>query len=77
MTSCWEELWGGHRDWGRDGVVAVATGHLGWRMVEVVGKIPGVGCGALAQGVRRFWRMAGNRPELEDFVGQLIANCQK
>jgi hypothetical protein len=39
MTSCWEEMWG------RDGVVTVATGHLGWRLVEMVGKIPGVGYG--------------------------------
>ncbi len=54
----WQEMCEGHGDWGRDGVVAVATRHLGWRLVEVAGKMPGVKYGSLAQGVRRFWRLA-------------------
>ena len=37
----WQEMCEGHGDWGRDGVVAVATRHLGWRLVEIAGKCPG------------------------------------
>ena len=54
----WQEMCEGQGDWGRDGVVAVATRHLGWRLVEVAGKMPEVKHGSLAQGVRRFWRLA-------------------
>lgn len=72
----WKAMCEGHGDWGRDGVVAVATRHLGWRLVEVAREIPGVGYDALAQGVRRFWRMAGERPELGEFVGGMRDKCQ-
>lgn len=64
----WQAMCQGHGDWGRDGVVAVATRHLGWRLVEVSGKVPGVSYAALAQGVRRFWRLAAKRPELSAFA---------
>lgn len=73
---CWEDMCRGHGDWGRDGVVAVATRHLGWRLVEVSGEMPGVSYAALAQGVRRFWRLAVERPELEGFVGRMREKCQ-
>lgn len=67
----WQEMCEGHGDWGRDGVVAVATRHLGWRLVEVAGKLPGVTYGSLAQGVRRFWRGARDRAEREAFVTRM------
>ncbi len=73
----WQEMCDGHGDWGRDGVVAVATRHLGWRLVEVAGKMPGVKYGSLTQGVRRFWRLAVERRELEDFVERMRDKCKK
>ncbi len=72
----WQEMCDGYGEWGRDGVVAVATRHLGWRLVEVSGKISGVQYGSLAQGVRRFWRLAAERPELEDFVERMREECK-
>jgi hypothetical protein len=36
----WWEMCERHGDWGRDGLVAVATRHLGWRLVEVAGEMP-------------------------------------
>jgi putative transposase len=72
----WQEMCEGHGDWGRDGVVAVATRHLGWRLVEVAGKMPGVQYGSLAQGVRRFWRLAEERGELKEFVDRMRDKCQ-
>ncbi len=72
----WKEMCAVHGDWGRDGVVAVATRHLGWRLIEVAGKIPGVKYGSLAQGIRRFWRAAAERPELEEFVGRMRDKCK-
>ncbi len=72
----WQEMCDGYGEWGRDGVVAVATRHLGWRLVEVAGKMPGVKYGSLAQGVRRFWRLAVERGELEDFVDRMREECK-
>jgi hypothetical protein len=37
-------------------------------LVEIAGKMPGVQYGSLAQGVRRFWRLAEERGELKEFV---------
>jgi len=73
----WREMGEGRGDWGRDGVVAVATRHLGWRLVEVAGKMPGVKYGSLAQGVRRFWRLAGERTELEEFARRMRRGCKQ
>ena len=72
----WREVCERYGDWGRDGVVAVATRHLGWGLVEVAGKMPGVKYGSLAQGVRRFWRLAWERAELEEFVGRMRDKCK-
>ena len=36
--------------------------------VEVVKKVPGVNNAAAAQGIRRFWRQAEERPELAQFA---------
>ncbi len=43
---------------------------------EGAGKLPGVKYGSLAQGVRRFWRRAGERTELEEFVGWMRNKCK-
>ncbi len=43
---------------------------------EVAGRMPGVKYGSLAQGVRRFWRLAGERTELEEFVGRIRNRCK-
>jgi hypothetical protein len=72
----WQEMCEGHGDWGRDGVVAVATRHLGWRLVEVAGKMPEVQYGSLAQGVRRFWRLAEERGDLKEFVEGIRGKCK-
>jgi REP element-mobilizing transposase RayT len=72
----WGEMAERHGDWGRDGTVAVATRHLGWRLVEVVKLVPELSYAAAAQGTRRFWRRAENRAELADFVHQLRQKCQ-
>ena len=64
----WSEMILGHGDWGRDGLLAVATRHLGWRLGEVVEREPGVSYAAAAQGIRRFWRRAPNSTEMQAFV---------
>ena len=68
----WRELILRHGDWGRDGLLAVATRPLGWRLSEVVGKEPGVCYAAAAQGIRRFWKRAPNSPEMQAFVTTLL-----
>lgn len=67
----WREMCEVYGDWGRDGVVLVATRYLRWRLVEVARKIPGVNYGNLAQGVRRFGQAAQDRPELAEFVDRM------
>ena len=71
-----QEMCEGYGDWGRDGVVAVANRHLGSGLVEVAGKMQEVKYGSPAQGVRRFWRLAGERTELEEFVGRMRNKCK-
>lgn len=46
----WKEARGGHGDWGPGPIAAVATRRLGWRLVAVAGRMPGVKRGSLAQG---------------------------
>jgi hypothetical protein len=46
------------------------------RLVEVAGKMPGVRYGSLAQGVRRFWRLAEERGELKEFVVGMRDKCK-
>ena len=72
----WREICERHGDWGRDAVVAVASRHLGWRLVEVAAELSGVRYDTLAQGVRRFWRQVPQRPEFAKFVKEIVANCQ-
>ena len=60
-------------DWGRNGLMAVATRHLGWRLVEVVREIPGLGYSAAAQGIRRFWSQLPKDPGKERFRRGLLA----
>lgn len=67
----WKQMCTGYGEWGRDALVAVATRHLGWRLIEVSERIPDARYGALAQGVRRFWRQAAERPEYQEFVRRM------
>lgn len=67
----WAEMAERYGDWGRDGTMAVATRELGWRLVEVVRTVGGIGYAAAAQGVGRFWRQAEQRPEMRRFAEQL------
>ena len=66
----------GYGDWGRDGTLAVATRHLGWRLVEAVREVEGVSYAAAAQGIRRFWKQAARRAEMLDFTRRLRQKCQ-
>ncbi len=63
----------GYGDWGRDGTMAVATHHLGWRLVEVVREVRGVKYAAAAQGIRRIWRRAAEAPDVAKFARRLKA----
>ncbi len=38
----WSDMTNRHGDRGRNGLMAVATRHLGWRLIEVVREIPGL-----------------------------------
>ena len=69
----WAEMAKRYGDWGRDGTMAVATRHLGWRLVEVVKQVQGLKYGTAAQGVGRFWRRAENQRELAGFALRLQA----
>jgi hypothetical protein len=53
----WSDLTSRHGYWGRNGLMAVATRHPGWRLIEGVREIPGLSYGAAAQGIRQFWRL--------------------
>ena len=68
----WSDMILRHGDWGRDGLLAVATRHLGWRLGEVVAREPGVSYAAAAQGIRRFWKRAPNTPEMQAFIAALL-----
>jgi hypothetical protein len=68
----WGDLIRRHGDWGRAGLLAVATRHLGWRLGEVVGREPGVSYAAAAQGIRRFWKRAPDDAEMRGFVKALV-----
>ena len=73
----WRDMILAHGDWGRDGLLAVSTRHLGWRLSEVVGKAPGVSYAAAAQGIRRFWKQAPDRPEMQAFAKALTTHMSK
>ena len=70
----WADRVGAYGDWGRDGVLAVATRHLGWRLAEVVREVPGLSYAVAAQGIRRFWRLVSVRHEMSAFAQTLTAN---
>ncbi|MFM8358833.1 MAG: transposase [Verrucomicrobiota bacterium] len=69
----WSEMMTQYGDWGRNGLMAVATRHLDWRLVEVVREIPGLGYSAAAQGIRRFWNQLPKDPGKERFRRGLLA----
>jgi hypothetical protein len=50
----WAEMTAAHGDWGRDGVLYVATRYGGYRLAELLGELPELKYQAAAQGVRRF-----------------------
>ena len=68
----WSDMTSRYGDWGRNGVMAVATRHLGWRLIEVVREIPGLSYGAAAQGIRQFWKHLAKHPEQEAFRKALL-----
>jgi len=68
----WSDMTSRYGDWGRNGVMAVATRHLGWRLIEVVREIPGLSHGAAAQGIRQFWKHLAKHPEQEAFRKALL-----
>jgi hypothetical protein len=72
----WAEMAEGYGDWGRDGTLAVATRHLGWRLVDAVRLVPRLTYAAAAQGIRRFWGQAEDRAEFAEFVRRLRNKCQ-
>ena len=45
---------------------------LGWRRVEVVREIPGLGYRSAAQGIRRFWSQRPKDPENESFRQEFL-----
>ena len=73
----WSEMTTRYGDWGRNGLMAVATRHLGWRLVDVVREIPGLGYGAAAQGIRRFWTQLPQDPEKSAFRKALANRLSK
>ncbi|MFM8357508.1 MAG: hypothetical protein ACKOET_03035 [Verrucomicrobiota bacterium] len=73
----WSEMTTQYGDWDRNGLMAVATRHLGWRLVEVVREIPGLGYTAAAQGIRRFWSQLPKDPRKERFRRGLLAQLSK
>jgi hypothetical protein len=52
-------------DWGRNGLMAVATRHLGWRLVGVVREIPGLGYHGA--GHPTFLESTPQRPQKREF----------
>jgi hypothetical protein len=66
-----------HGDSGRDGLLAVATRHLGWRLDEVVEREPGVSYAAPAQCIRRFRKRAPDSPEIQAFIAALLNQLSK
>ena len=59
----WREMCGRHGEWGRDAVLHVAVRYGGYRLPEVVAKVPGLKYAAAAQGITRFReRLEHDRP---------------
>ncbi len=59
---------GKYGDWGRDGLLAVAPRHLGWRLSEVVREEPRISYAAAAQGIRRLWLRAPDDSKMQAYV---------
>jgi hypothetical protein len=72
----WSEMVTVHGDWGRDGVIYVATRYGGYRLAELVGEVPGLKYQAAAQGVRRFRHRMREDQALRSFVKRLRRICQ-
>jgi REP element-mobilizing transposase RayT len=67
----WSRMVTAHGDWGRDGVLYVATRYGGYRLAEVLGNLPGLKYQAAVQGMRRFGVGLGKDPAKDRFVTKL------
>ena len=67
----WPEMTAAYGDWGRDGVLYVATRYGGYRLAELMGELPEMKYQAAAQGVRRFRLGLKDDPAKERFVNRL------
>jgi putative transposase len=67
----WVEMTAAYGDWGRDGVLYVATRYGGYRLAELLGEMPELKYQAAAQGVRRFRLGLKEDPAKERFVNRL------
>ena len=67
----WEDLAARHGDWGRDGILYVATRYGGYRLAELLEEMPELKYQAAAQGVRRFRLGLRADPAKERFVNRL------
>ena len=67
----WPAMLSGHGDWGRDGLLHVATRHGGYRLAELLQEIPGLKYQAAAQGIRRFRLGLAADPAKARFVTRL------
>ena len=69
----WGEMVEQYGSWGRDGVLAVATRSLGWKLSEAVKELPGLSYHAAAQGIRRFWKSMATTPQKAAFARKLAS----
>ena len=67
----WPEMTATYGDWGRDGVLYVATRHGGYRLAELLSELPEIKYQAAAQGIRRFRLGLKDDPAKERFVSRL------
>ncbi|HRI12237.1 MAG TPA: hypothetical protein PLX89_04455 [Verrucomicrobiota bacterium] len=73
----WAEMTQHHGDWGRDGLLAVATRHLGWRLAEVVEQVPGLSYAAAAQGSAAFGSELTRRKRWRLSSINSLVNCRE
>lgn len=67
----WSEMLATHGDWGRDGVLYVATRYAGYRLAELLAEVPGLKYQAAAQAVRRFGVGLATDPARARFVAKM------
>ena len=67
----WNRLLTAHGDWGRDGVLFVATRYGRFRIQELLKEVPGLRYSAAALAIQRFGRAATSDRERSKFVERL------